>query len=153
MVVTTVYGLQLFLFLGAGYFSFTASQDDVLRLDDDNRDLKRLLCGSRLKKSRIFCGQENSFCTFGIEFCYFLAADSGSQRARRRGRLRVLRDLGSPPLATQRSFRNLARKILKRLSADCPSSNDWSNRIKASSSITDVCLGLLSLWGGPLPSL
>jgi len=32
MVVTTVYGLQLFLFLGAGYFSFTASQDDVLRL-------------------------------------------------------------------------------------------------------------------------
>ena len=34
MVVTTVYGLQLFLFLGAGYFSFTASQDDVLRLDD-----------------------------------------------------------------------------------------------------------------------
>ena len=81
------------------------------------------------------------------------SAISGAQRARRRGRLRVLRDLGSPPLATQRSFRNLARKILKRLSADCPSLNDWSNRIKASSSITDVCLGLLSLWGGPLPSL
>ena len=140
MVVTTVYGLQLFLFLGAGYFSFTASQDDVLRLDDDNRDLKRLKIAAVAKKSLEYSvGRNILFCTFGIEFCYFLAADSGSQRARRRGRLRVLRDLGSPPLATQRSFRNLARKILKRLSADCPSLNDWSNRIKASSSITDVC--------------
>ena len=51
MVVTTVYGLQLFLFLGAGYFSFTASQDDVLRLDDDNRDLKRLKIAKDKKKS------------------------------------------------------------------------------------------------------
>ena len=50
MVVTTVYGLQLFLFLGAGYFSFTASQDDVLRLDDDNRDLKRLKIAAVAKK-------------------------------------------------------------------------------------------------------
>ena len=72
MVVTTVYGLQLLLFLGAGYFSFTASQDDVLRLDDDNRDLKRLkIAAVAKKKSGIFCGQEHSVCTFGIEFCYF----------------------------------------------------------------------------------
>ena len=50
MVVTTVNGLQLFLFLGAGYFSFTASQDDVLLLDDDNRDLKRLKIAAVAKK-------------------------------------------------------------------------------------------------------
>ena len=131
----------------------TESQDDKLRLDDDNRDLKRLKIAAVAKKvwNILWAG---TFCLhLRHRVLLFLAADSGSQRARRRGRLRVLRDLGSPPLATQRSFRNLARKILKRLSADCPSLNDWSNRIKASSSITDVCLGLLSLWGGPLPSL
>ena len=94
---------------------------------------------NKTKQNKTVLWAGKFFCTFGIECCNFLAADSGSQRARRRGRLRVLRDLGLPPLATQRSFRNLARKILKGLSADCPSSNVWSNRIKASSSITDVC--------------
>ena len=94
MVVTTVYGLQLFLFLGAGYFSFTASQDDVLRLDDDNRDLKRLKIAAVAKKvwNILWAG---TFCLhLRHRVLLFLAADSGSQRARRRGRLR---DLGSPP--------------------------------------------------------